>query len=149
MRKRSALLTWNESEPSLCDLSVQLTKELNKQLSEHTTEHLPLREQLLQWGQGCQPTNPVGTTHGTVLVQLLGSPTCWTSAAEHWVTALGWPWKGWLTKPPTLQFHWVILTCLFYPTLFYLWIFYLNTCSRTGNGFGCNLSEWNPVKRMC
>lgn len=110
-RERSALLTWNESEPSLCDLSVQPAKELNKQPSEHTPKHLSLREQLLQWGQACQPTNPVSTTRGRGLVQLLGTLTGWTSAAEHWVTALGWPWKCWLTNPQSCsspESYWLV-----------------------------------------
>lgn len=137
MRKRSALLTWNESEPSLCDLLVQPSEELNKQPSEHTTKHLPLREQLLQWGQGCQPTNPVGTTHGTVLVQLLGSLTCLTSAAEHRVRALGV-----LTdKAPSPAVPLSHIDFFILPNPCTAWIFYLSTCSRTGNAFGRDLSR--------
>lgn len=109
-RKRSALLTWNESQPSLCDLSVQPTKELNKQPSEHTTKHLSLREQLLQWGQGCQATNPAGTSHRTGLVQLLGTLTRWTSAAEQ-SDSLGLALKCWLTKPQSCsspESYWLV-----------------------------------------
>lgn len=93
-RKRFALLTWHESEPSLCDLSVQPAKELNKQPRELTPKHLSLRAQLLQWGQECQPTNPEGTTHGTGLVQLLGTLRCWTSAAEPWVSLGSADWQS-------------------------------------------------------
>lgn len=115
-RKRSALLTWNESEPSLCDLSVQPVKELNKQPREHTPKHLSLREQLLQWGQGCQPTNPAGTTHGTGLVQP-GDTHRVNFSCRTQSDSLGLALQVLTDKPPVLQFPWVILTCLSSPTL--------------------------------
>lgn len=109
-RKRSALLTWNESEPSLCDLSVQPVKELNKQPREHTPKHLSLREQLLQWGQGCQPTNPAGTTHGTGLVQP-GDTHRVNFSCRTQSDSLGLALKCWLTNPQSCsspESYWLV-----------------------------------------
>lgn len=137
-RRRSALLTWNESQPSLCDLSVQPTSELNKQPSEHTTKHPSLREQLLQWGQGCQPTNPAAQTMAQ------GWPSSWGhSHVELQLQNTEWqPWAGpgsatWQIPQScsSPESYWLV----YLPQpLYSVDFFYLSNCNHTRNGFGCN-----------
>lgn len=136
-----------ESEPSLCNLLLHLTMKLTERPSEHTTKHFSNTERLpvgqLQWSQWYQPTNPVGTTYVTVLVQLLRTHwhlfnfSCSTLEGRGTIDVLvdGQPWRRGLTKPPVLQFHWVILTCR--PSLPFVQhqFFYLYICNHRENGF--------------
>lgn len=66
-----------------------------------------------------------------------GSLTCLTSAAEHRVRALGV-----LTdKAPSPAVPLSHIDLFILPNPCTAWIFYLSTCSRTGNAFGRDLSR--------